>query len=97
MGDITAGFGKLDRSVRPVDSFTGGAHSAVRRLREFVNLELAGYEDNRNHPEVRGTSRLSPYLHFGNIGPMTIALAVEEAVKQGKVTASGRATGSSSN
>jgi deoxyribodipyrimidine photo-lyase len=37
---------------------------------------------------VKGTSRLSPYLHFGNIGPLTIALAVEEAVKQGKAPAS---------
>ena len=34
---------------------------------------------NRNHPEIAGTSRLSPYLHFGNIGPLTIALAVEKA------------------
>jgi deoxyribodipyrimidine photo-lyase len=36
---------------------------------------------------VKGTSRLSPYLHFGNIGPLTIALAVEAAVKQRKATA----------
>jgi deoxyribodipyrimidine photo-lyase len=28
-----------------------------------------------------GTSCLSPYLHFGHIGPVTIALAVEAAVK----------------
>jgi len=84
--DITAGFSKLDRTVGPVDSFTGGTRSAVQRLREFVRNELADYDDKRNHPEVRGTSRLSPYLHFGNIGPLTIGLAVEEAVRQGKVT-----------
>jgi deoxyribodipyrimidine photo-lyase len=85
--DITAGFSKLDRRIGPVDSFTGGTHAARKRLREFVNLELRDYEVTRNHPEVKGTSRLSPYLHFGNIGPITIALAVEKAVAEGKATA----------
>ncbi len=85
--DITAGFGKLDRRVGPVDSFTGGTHAALKRMREFVRLELRQYEATRNHPELRGTSRLSPYLHFGNIGPITIALAVQRAVAQGNATA----------
>ena len=62
--DITAGFSKLDRSVGPVDSFTGGTHRALKRLDEFVRLELNGYDETRNHPETRGTSRLSPYLHL---------------------------------
>jgi deoxyribodipyrimidine photo-lyase len=82
--DITAGFSKLDRSVNPVDGFTGGSHAARKRLNDFIRDELAGYEENRNHPEIAGTSRLSPYLHFGNIGPLTIALAVERARKSGK-------------
>lgn len=85
--DITEGFSKLDRSIGPVDSFTGGTHAALKRLREFVGLELAEYDEARNHPERKGTSRLSPYLHFGNIGPLTIAWAVTEAVKRGKVPA----------
>ncbi len=42
---------------------------------------------NRNHPERKGTSRLSPYLHFGNIGPLTIALAVEKAVSKARSAA----------
>jgi len=88
--DLTAGFAKLDRRVAPVDSFTGGSHQALKRLKEFVSDGLAGYEKNRNRPEVKGTSRLSPYLHFGNIGPLTIALAVEKAVKDGRVAASVR-------
>jgi deoxyribodipyrimidine photo-lyase len=85
--DITAGFTKLDRSIGPVDNFTGGTHAALKRLKAFVNLELKDYETTRNHPEVKGTSRLSPYLHFGNIGPLTIALAVNKAVAEGKATA----------
>ena len=84
--DITAGFNKLDRTIGPVDTFTGGTHSALKRLKDFVNLELKHYDTTRNHPELKGTSRLSPYLHFGNIGPITIALAVKKAVAEGKAT-----------
>src|ERR1039457_1178739 len=85
--DITTEFRKHDRTVLPVDSFIGGTHSALKRLREFVSLELKDYEETRNHPETRGTSRLSPYLHFGNISPLTIALAVKKAVAKGNAPA----------
>jgi deoxyribodipyrimidine photo-lyase len=84
--DVTHGWTKLDRSVGPVDSFTGGTHAAVKRLKEFVDKELGAYDKMRNHPEVDGTSRLSPYLHFGHISPLTIALAVGKAFKEGKVS-----------
>ena len=40
------------------------------------------YETQRNKPEVDGSSCMSPYLHFGHIGPLTIALEVEAAVKK---------------
>jgi deoxyribodipyrimidine photo-lyase len=35
---------------------------------------------------VEGTSLLSPYLHFGNISPLTTALAVQKAVAAGKIS-----------
>jgi deoxyribodipyrimidine photo-lyase len=88
--DLTTGFAKLDRSVAPVDTFAGGTRAATRRLEEFLQHDLAHYEKARNHPEVKGTSRLSPYLHFGNIGPLAIALAVERAVAEGKASVSAR-------
>ena len=83
--DVTAGWKHLDRKVKPVDYVTGGTHAALKRLKDFVENDLAFYKDRRNHPEVAGTSHLSPYLHFGHIGPITIALAVEKAVKSGKI------------
>ena len=84
--DITRGFKQLDRSIGPVDTFTGGSHAALKRMQDFVSLELKDYASRRNHPETSGTSRLSPYLHFGNIGPITIALAANKAVADGNAT-----------
>ncbi len=83
--DVTAGWKHLDRTVAPVETISGGTHAALRRLKDFVVHELADYGDRRNHPESSGTSQLSPYLHFGHIGPRTIVLAVDDALKAGKV------------
>jgi deoxyribodipyrimidine photo-lyase len=76
--DITAGW-DIDRSVPPSASFVGGTQEGLRLLEEFTSSKLRSYSINRNHPEIDGTSRLSPYLHFGHIGPVTIALAVRDA------------------
>jgi len=76
--DVTEGW-NLGRSVAPVRTFKGGTKEALRLLREFAGKKLAVYGEQRNHPEVDGTSRLSPYLHFGHIGPLTVALAVQDA------------------
>src|SRR5262249_52286522 len=75
--DLTAGW-TLDRSVIPVDSIAGGTDQALKRLRSFLRNDLASYPVDRNKPERAGTSRLSAYLHFGHIGPHTVALAVEK-------------------
>ncbi|RZU41671.1 deoxyribodipyrimidine photo-lyase [Edaphobacter modestus] len=80
--DITRGWNDLDRTVLPVDAWTGGTKAALKRLRHFVDTMLVDYETSRSRPEMDGTSCLSPYLHFGHIGPLTIALAVEAAVKK---------------
>jgi deoxyribodipyrimidine photo-lyase len=74
--DLTQGW-PLDRSVSPVSGFRGGTKEALRLLREFIRHGLPAYSVKRNKPEFSGTSRLSPYLHFGHIGPITVALAVE--------------------
>ncbi len=70
---------KLDRSVGAVSGFRGGSGEAMRRLRRFVRDGLGDYAQSRNHPEADGTSRLSAYLHFGHLGPHTVALAVRDA------------------
>ena len=77
--DITRGWKNFDRSVAPVEAWHGGHRAAMARLKLFCSRMLASYERDRNHPETDGTSALSPYLHFGHIGPLTIALAVDTA------------------
>jgi len=76
--DITAGW-KLDRSVSPVNELVGGTEQALKRLTRFVSSGLARYTTERNKPELDSTSHLSAYLHFGHIGPHTVALAVQKS------------------
>lgn len=80
--DITRGWRDFDRSVQPVEAWRGGREAATKRLKRFVSSMLGTYDRDRNHPEIDGTSKLSPYLHFGHISPLTIALAVKSAVEQ---------------
>jgi deoxyribodipyrimidine photo-lyase len=70
---------KLDRSVGAARGFRGGSGEALRRMRRFIRDGLGAYAQTRNRPEIDGTSGLSPYLHFGHLGPHTLALAVREA------------------
>jgi len=69
----------LDRSVAPVRAFRGGTEAALNALGRFINRRLPAYAAKRNHPEIDATSQLSPYLHFGHIGPHTVALAVRDS------------------
>ena len=49
-----------------------GEEEANRILVHFLKSEARKYGKQRNIPGVRGTSRLSPYLRFGEISPKTI-------------------------
>ena len=77
--NLTEDWKDLDRSVQPVESFHGGTTEALKLLHEFIKHKLAHYPERHGKPEMDGTSRLSPYLHFGHIGPHTVARVVESA------------------
>ncbi len=49
-------------------SIAGG----IKALESFVNEHAERYKAERNLPGVNGTSRLSPYLHFGQLGPRQV-------------------------
>jgi deoxyribodipyrimidine photo-lyase len=80
--DMTRGWKELDRSVGPVDAWRGGTHAGLGRLKHFTSKVLLHYEKTRDQPELDGTSAMSPYLHYGQVGPQTIALAVQAAATE---------------
>jgi len=49
-----------------------GEAGAGRQLQRFLHGAFERYESQRNRPDVPGTSRLSPHLHFGEISPRQI-------------------------
>lgn len=69
---------KIDRSVPRVSEFTGGETESQRRLEQFLSQGLSGYAEKRRDPSLNAGSHLSPYLHFGQLSPLDIALRVDE-------------------
>lgn len=69
----------IDHSVDQVASFIGGASQAEARLRDLIESKLERYADLRNDPSLNHVSHLSPYLHFGQISPLHVALEVKSA------------------
>lgn len=64
------------REVKRSPVFVGGYREADRRMKVFVNELLKGYADGRNEPADAHTSHMSPYLQYGNISPVDLALRV---------------------
>lgn len=71
----------------PGDVFLRLAAGAEKRLAHFVVRNLSRYARHRNHPSERATSQFSPHLPFGQIFPLTIALAVQRCAQQHRFTA----------
>ena len=60
---------------REVAALPGGGRGAG--LRKLAAFDLRGYDEARNEPEPDAQSGLSPYLHFGHLGAVEIALAAQ--------------------
>jgi deoxyribodipyrimidine photo-lyase len=58
--------------------WTPGETGAADALERFLDTGLARYGTARDLPAQRGTSELSPHLHFGEISPRQILQAVEQ-------------------
>lgn len=48
--------------------FTGGRKEGIKKLNSFLRSGIRNYSFDRDFPAVNGTSKISPYLHFGVIG-----------------------------
>jgi deoxyribodipyrimidine photo-lyase len=72
----------------------GGSQAAQKSWRVFLKRRLARYAEDRNEPELEGTSGLSPYLHFGHISAHQIFSELARAEKWSAAKLALRATGS---
>lgn len=70
----------INHHIAPRD-VRGGARPAAVALAGFIADGLTRYGDDRNQPSMRGTSRLSPYIHFGHISTHDVFSAVMNAEK----------------
>jgi len=77
----------IDHTVAPSLEFRGGAREAKRRLRVFLQSKLRRYAKERNEPSAHATSSLSPYLHFGQISSLEVALAAKDYAREHKLVA----------
>jgi deoxyribodipyrimidine photo-lyase len=58
-----------------------GESAAFKTLENFIDHRLEGYAERRNDPAQDGQSGLSPYLHYGHISALRVALAAQEAAE----------------
>lgn len=54
------------------DEWEPGEEGARKVLDRFARVRVEAYSADRDNPAVRGVSRLSPHLHFGEISPNQI-------------------------
>ena len=71
---------EIDHAVPPAP-MVSGRRAALARLTAFCRTALADYDERRSNPaDAEGASRLSPYLHFGQVSAAEVARAAIGAV-----------------
>jgi deoxyribodipyrimidine photo-lyase len=78
---------EIDHSVPPSIAYPGGRLAAEKTLAAFLENKLRRYAGERNEPSKHATSDLSPYLHFGHISSLEVALAVQAHAREHKLMA----------
>ena len=86
-GSGTAAECGIDHGVRASLSIQGGRAAAEKQLEIFLHENLRRYPRESNQPSARATSGLSPYLHFGHISSLEVALAVKDHAAENNLMA----------
>nr|WP_069857735.1 deoxyribodipyrimidine photo-lyase [Desulfoplanes formicivorans] len=82
--DLMAGL-EVDRTVLPVAGITPGYTGGMDRMHAFMAHGLDRYDRASRDPNANGLSRLSPWLHFGQIAAQRVVLeAVASPRTQGQ-------------
>ncbi|HPG56267.1 MAG TPA: deoxyribodipyrimidine photo-lyase [Candidatus Wallbacteria bacterium] len=69
----------IDKTVFKSPRFTGGETRALETVKDFIETRLHNYDSMRNDPALNHLSHISPYLHFGQISPVHIALLIKNS------------------
>ncbi len=69
---------EIDHTVKPSLTFRGGSAQAEKHLAFFLKSNLKRYATDRNQPAGHATSNLSPYLHFGHLSSLEVALRARD-------------------
>ncbi len=78
---------EIDHSVPASTTFRGGRKAAAETLERFLEERLRRYARDKNEPSLHATSDLSPYLHYGHISALEVALAVKAHAAEHKLIA----------
>ncbi|MET0532762.1 MAG: deoxyribodipyrimidine photo-lyase [Steroidobacter sp.] len=66
---------KIQWDAGLAQTWTPGESGALKQLRDFAR-HISNYPSGRDRPDLEQTSRMSPHLHFGEIGPRQIVAAL---------------------
>ncbi len=69
---------KPPASTRRATIVPGGETAGVALVRRFITEALGGYGKGHDDLGAEGTSRLSPYIHFGCVSPRALAVRARE-------------------
>lgn len=76
---------RVDRSVAPVSGILSGEQAAQDSLQAFLTHRLPLYPQH-NDPNLRASSGLSPYLHFGMLSSQGVVLRMARQGADGEAT-----------
>lgn len=69
----------VDKNAESYAWIKPGEDASKKALKRFIEDKLKGYDTKRNDPTQDAQSDLSPYLHFGHIASVRVAIEVEKA------------------
>lgn len=77
----------INHTIPLSKSYRGGTTEARACLEQFLVSRLSRYSKESGQPSKKATSELSPYLHFGHISALEVALAVRRYAAEHRLIA----------
>jgi deoxyribodipyrimidine photo-lyase len=75
-----------DVALGEVELPAAGEAAALSRWAEFLQSDVAAYDDERNRPDHDATSRMSPHLKYGCVHPRTMLADLKGRTGSGPTT-----------